>query len=199
MIGSLGLIQEYAESDIMNRPPRDSKRDRLVNMRTILFAYFFVGIMESSIAFFMYFLTMWMSGNVYPNKLVFAYDNWGKEGWVHLSPADQLELNYKGQTAFFVSLVMTQLWNLLAVRTRYQSIFRQKFQTKLIYFMFGEVAVVLCTVYLPVIQNYMYTRPMDYYHFLIPLAMGSIILICDEIRKFFVRKYPKGILAKLAW
>jgi sodium/potassium-transporting ATPase subunit alpha len=198
MIGSLGLIHEQAESDIMNRPPRNSRSDRLVNARTILFAYFFVGIMESTIAFFMYFYTMWMGG-VYPSDTLLAFDKWNNETYIHLSVHDRTELNYLGQSAFFVSLVMTQLWNLLSVRTRYQSIFTQRFQFKLFYFMLGEIAVVLCTVYLPVVNQYMNTRPVVYYHFLIPLGMGSVILMCDEIRKFFVRKFPKGILAKLAW
>lgn len=200
MVGSIGLIHECAEADIMTRSPRNSRTERLVNLRTILFAYFFVGIIESTIAFFMFFLTLWIEGKVPPNKVVFAYENWAREGWVgHLTPDEMTELAFKGQTAFFVSLVMTQLWNLLAVRTRYQSIFTQKFQMKLFYFMLGEVSIVILVCYLPVINEYMYSRPALWYQWLIPLAMGSMILVCDEIRKFFVRKYPNGLLKKLAW
>jgi len=39
----------------------------------------------------------------------------------------------EAQTAFFVSLVMTQLWNLVSVRTRFQSSLRQSFDTRLIW------------------------------------------------------------------
>jgi sodium/potassium-transporting ATPase subunit alpha len=200
MIGSLGMVHELAESDIMHRPPRNARTDRLVNSRTILYAYFYIGIMESAIAFFMYFFTMWYEGGIYPSQIVLTFDKWTNETYLPgISVDRRTELNLVGQSAFFVSLVMCQLWNLLAARTRYQSIFTQKFQPKLFYYMLGEVAVVLCTVYLPVINKYIYTRPVYYYHFLIPLGLGSVILMCDEIRKLLVRKFPKGILAKLAW
>lgn len=209
MTGSLGMIHEQAESDIMHRPPRNSRTDRLVSVKTILFAYFFIGMMESAIAFFMYFLTMWIDGGVTPSQLVFSFDKWGTNGWVQMpewavrqnvTALDyQTDLNYKGQSAFFVALVMCQLWNMLATRTRYQSIFTQKFQPKLLWYMGAEVLVALLVIYLPLIQDNMHTKPLQFYHFLIPLAMGSIILICDEIRKFFVRKFPKGIIARLAW
>uniref|UniRef100_A0A915JUU2 Cation-transporting P-type ATPase C-terminal domain-containing protein n=1 Tax=Romanomermis culicivorax TaxID=13658 RepID=A0A915JUU2_ROMCU len=61
-----------------HRPPRNSKTDRLVNWKVILFTYGFIGTIESIIAFFMYFYTMYL-GNVPPSKLLFAYEKYGEE------------------------------------------------------------------------------------------------------------------------
>jgi len=36
-------------------------------------------------------------------------------------------------------------------------------------------------------------------HFFLPIAFGLVVLLADETRKYFVRKYPKGFLAKIAW
>jgi len=59
------------------RPPRDAKKDRLVTWKIFLFTYCFVGTLESVIAFFMYFLTMYL-GDVPPSRLMFAFESWGQ-------------------------------------------------------------------------------------------------------------------------
>eukprot|EP00181_Compsopogon_caeruleus_P001805 CAMPEP_0184679544 /NCGR_PEP_ID=MMETSP0312-20130426/2382_1 /TAXON_ID=31354 /ORGANISM="Compsopogon coeruleus, Strain SAG 36.94" /LENGTH=1163 /DNA_ID=CAMNT_0027129059 /DNA_START=226 /DNA_END=3714 /DNA_ORIENTATION=- len=55
IVPSIALAHEKAESDIMKRKPRDTKRDHLVNERTISFTYFQIGIIQSMAGFFTYF------------------------------------------------------------------------------------------------------------------------------------------------
>uniref|UniRef100_A0A915IPA8 Cation-transporting P-type ATPase C-terminal domain-containing protein n=1 Tax=Romanomermis culicivorax TaxID=13658 RepID=A0A915IPA8_ROMCU len=217
--GSLGLVHEEAEFDLMTRPPRDSKNDRLVNWRIILFTYCFVGTIESTIAFFMYFYTMWLGG-IPADALLFAYENWGRPlnvTYYHanyanfsdhhvttftttvIDPTAQQILNAKAQTAFFVSLVVTQLWSLLSVRTRFQSSLRQKFDRRLLWYMVGEIGIVLLICYLPFFQRTMNIEPAEWYHFLIPALLGSTIFGADELRKLLARKWPDGIFKRLAW
>jgi sodium/potassium-transporting ATPase subunit alpha len=43
------------------------------------------------------------------------------------------------------------------------------------------------------------TSPVPAYHWFIPLGLGMGVLLLDEARKYFVRKYPKGFMAKIAW
>lgn len=56
---SLSLIMEKAEFDLLSIPPRDHKRDHLINLLIYGQAYLFTGFMETTIAHSMYFLYMW--------------------------------------------------------------------------------------------------------------------------------------------
>jgi len=65
--------------------------------------------------------------------------------------------------------------------------------------MLGEVMIVLMTCYLPFFNQNLNTAPARWYHFFVPAVLGSSIFMADEFRKYFVRKNPQGILARLAW
>jgi len=191
MIGSLGLVQEAPEPGLMSRKPRDPRHDRMISLRIIGYAYFQIGIMGSTIAFCMYFYTFWYYG-IAPSETILAFNNWSGDD------AHTFALG-KAQTAFFVSLVMTQLWNLLCARTRRQSFFHSKFRFNLIFYMLGEICVVCFICYVPFVNDYLSTYPADWYHFIFPALAGSILLMVEETRKYLVRKNPTGFLARIAW
>ena len=54
MLPAISLAYEEAESDIMRRPPRDARVDRLVNRRLISFSYFQIGVIQALAGFFTY-------------------------------------------------------------------------------------------------------------------------------------------------
>ncbi|CAD7697224.1 unnamed protein product [Ostreobium quekettii] len=58
MIPAISLAYELKESDIMDRPPRNSATDRLVNRRLISFAYFQIGVMQALAGFFTYMVVL---------------------------------------------------------------------------------------------------------------------------------------------
>lgn len=53
--------------------------------------------------------------------------------------------------------------------------------------------------YIPSLQTTIGTRSIDVEHWFLPAAFGLGILMLDEARKFCVRKWPNGFLAKIAW
>jgi sodium/potassium-transporting ATPase subunit alpha len=55
MVPAISFAYENPELDIMERYPRNSKRDHLVNMKLISFAYLQIGIVQASAGFFTYF------------------------------------------------------------------------------------------------------------------------------------------------
>jgi len=67
-----------------------------VTWKIFLFTYCFVGTLESVIAFFMYFLTMYL-GDVPPSRLMFAFENWGQ-------PYNQTIYDRTGQSIGGVSI-----------------------------------------------------------------------------------------------
>lgn len=80
MFPAISFAYEAPESDIMKRPPRDSKRDRLVNRKLLVFAYLEIGVIQCIAAFFVWFFVM-NSYGFKPHTLfsLGAYDNWGKQ------------------------------------------------------------------------------------------------------------------------
>lgn len=55
MVPAISLAYEKAESDIMLRPPRNAKKDHLVNARLIGFSYLQIGMIQASAGFCTYF------------------------------------------------------------------------------------------------------------------------------------------------
>jgi len=58
MIPAISFAYENPELDIMDRAPRKSKRDHLVNAKLISFAYFQIGVIQASAGMYTYFLIL---------------------------------------------------------------------------------------------------------------------------------------------
>ena len=105
--GSVTLVYEESEGDLMKRPPRDHKRDKLVDLRVMMYGFFQLGVYESAVGFFMYFLAMYQfsDGRIAPKDLIFCWEAWTNEGdYQGLSLAERNTLLSQAQTAYFVAL-----------------------------------------------------------------------------------------------
>lgn len=58
LLPAISLAYERSESDIMHRPPRDSRVDRLVNRRLISFSYFQIGVIQALAGFLTYLVVL---------------------------------------------------------------------------------------------------------------------------------------------
>jgi sodium/potassium-transporting ATPase subunit alpha len=121
---SLAMIYEQAESDLMDRMPRSRTGERMVNTRLLGHAYGFTGILMSVGCFTQYFAYMYMYGGFMPRDLIFAFQRW-RDGYHGKTQFQLDELEYRGQCVYFVTLVVMQMFNLMATRTRRLSIFQQ--------------------------------------------------------------------------
>ena len=94
----------------------------------------------------------------------------------------------------------------MAVRTRRLSIiqhpplFRKATQN---WFLFPAIIFALVFaiffLYVPAFHHNLGTTHVPVEHWFIPFGLGMGILLIDEGRKWAVRKYPMGFLAKIAW
>jgi len=48
-------------------------------------------------------------------------------------------------------------------------------------------------------QNVLDTAEVPVEHWFLPMAFGIGLILIDEARKYCVRTYPKGLLARMAW
>eukprot|EP00177_Eucheuma_denticulatum_P003015 GFKZ01005420.1.p1 GENE.GFKZ01005420.1~~GFKZ01005420.1.p1 ORF type:complete len:1174 (+),score=236.55 GFKZ01005420.1:425-3946(+) len=69
LLPAISLAYENPESDIMMRPPRNSRIDRLVNRRLISFSYFQIGVIQALAGFYCYLVVLGdfgLTANVLP-------------------------------------------------------------------------------------------------------------------------------------
>lgn len=92
------------------------------------------------------------------------------------------------------------------MRTRRWSLFqqppifnRQTQNLKLFPAILFALGMAMLWLYIPALQPIIGSAPVPVEHWFFPFAFGLFLLLLDEARKFFVRKYPQGWLAKAAW
>jgi sodium/potassium-transporting ATPase subunit alpha len=195
------LAYEVAEADVLSRPPRNPKKDRLVDWKLMLQSYGFIGVLQTIASFAMSYWYLERQGIPFS-----AF--WFQYGAL---PAD-LDSTYvsaklaEASSVYFINLVVMQWFNLLAIRTRRLSIFQHpplfNKETQNWYLfpaMLFALVMALFWMYVPAFHDVLATSGVPVEHFFLPAAFGIGILFLDEARKFCVRKWPGGLLAKAAW
>lgn len=201
---SLSLIMEKAEFDLLSLPPRDHKRDHLINMRIYGQAYLFTGFMETSIAHAMYFFYMWKYAGIPIRDLFFLFEGY-TEGFYGYTQDELTQFNSTGQCVYFVTLVILQWGNILAVRNRRLSIIQaDPFTSKrrnpcLVGGMLISLVIAIFVTEVPGIQKLFGTASISLQFWFIPLALALGILVMDEMRKLLVRLFPRSLIANAAW
>ncbi|KAF2900898.1 hypothetical protein ILUMI_05303 [Ignelater luminosus] len=199
MMPAISLAYEKAESDIMLRPPRNPRTDRLVTRKLYFLAYGHIGLMEAAAGFFVYFMVMAEHGFMpdrllglrpeweapYINDLV---DSYGQE-WTY---QERKVLEYTCYTSVMISVVVTQWADLIACKTRHNSIFKQGMGNWTLNISFiVETALACCLSYLPY-MHYLKFYPVRLRWWLYSVPFSVAILIFDECRKWHIRHHPKG-------
>lgn len=112
----------------------------------------------------------------------------------------------EASSIYFVNLVVMQWFNLMATRCRRLSIFQHpplfNKETQNLY-LFPTIVFSLGMIFLWLyprsIQVVIVTAAVPVEFFFLPFTFGIYIILIDEARRFWVRKYPKGLVAKAAW
>jgi sodium/potassium-transporting ATPase subunit alpha len=195
------LAYEQPEADVLTRPPRNIKKDRLVNWQLVLQSYGVVGVLQTLASFSMSFWYLERNG-IHFRDLWFAFGAipQGVDEDYYLSKVNE------ASSIYFVNLVVMQWFNLMATRTRRLSIFQHpplfKKETQN-WYLFPAILFALVMaifwLYIPPLQPVVGTTRVPVEHWFLPFAFGLFILLLDECRKFCVRTWPRGILAKIAW
>lgn len=195
---------EREEFDLLSLPPRDTKRDHLINVKIYIQSYLFIGVMQTVCAHSMFFLYMWRHAKIPASALFFAYEKY-TDGFYGYSMDELNHFNTVGQCVYFVTLVILQWGNILSIRNKRLSIlqadpFRKDRRNP---WLAAGILVSLCIAIFVTevegIQNLFGTAsvPMEFWLIPIPLALGIIVM--DEMRKLAVRMWPNGPIARIAW
>ncbi|MBN1175721.1 cation-transporting P-type ATPase [Candidatus Woesearchaeota archaeon] len=176
MLPGISLGIEDPESDVMKQKPRNPKA-KLLTPKMLLRSYGVVGPLQSLIGYVLFFTVL-------------------KEGgwWfgTSLSVTDPLYL--MAVTTFFASILVTQVFNNISCRTLRVSALKKSFWKNNL-FLIGELVgfgTLILMMYVPVVGHFFGTSKFPFE--LIPWMVlgGMLILIIEEIRKYFGRKYKVG-------
>jgi sodium/potassium-transporting ATPase subunit alpha len=201
---SLSLIMEKEEFDLLSIPPRDPKKDHLINMRIYGQSYLFVGVMEAFSAHAMFFLYMWKAAGIPFSDLVFAFEKY-TDGFHGYSQDELTHFNNVGQCVYFVSLVIMQWGNILSVRSKRMSLLQAdpirpaRRNPWLPLAMLISLVIAIFVTEVPGIQSLFGTASVPIQYWFIPLGLALGILVMDELRKLLVRQFPKGPVARISW
>eukprot|EP01137_Pigoraptor_chileana_P027808 Opistho-2@10843 len=197
MAPAVSLAYESAELNIMNRKPRDAATEHLVNIQTLVYSYFFMGVMETAPAIACFFYIMkengFDAGFVIKDSSDFTVDaNTILSNGVAYTRSEQLDILREAQTAYFAAIVMMQMMNLIACKTRLSSVFVHGFANKHITKAIGISSVILVLIVFVPPFNTVFTSkmPIPGYFWLIPLPFLAFGFVVTEIRKYFSRVLP---------
>ncbi|KIW29525.1 uncharacterized protein PV07_05338 [Cladophialophora immunda] len=201
---ALSLIMEKEEFDLLSLPPRNRKKDHLINLRIYTQSYLFIGVMETVCAHAMYFLYYSRYAHIPMTDLFFAFEKY-TEGFHGYTEAELTAFNTTGQSVYFITLVLLQWGNILSIRNKRLSILqadpirKQRRNPWLLLSAVLSLAVAIFVTEEPGIQSLFGTgsAPIEFWFLPLPLALG--ILVMDELRKLCVRTWPRGLLARIAW
>jgi len=153
---AVSLAYEESEGDIMSRPPRNQKTEKLVNTRVVTYVFFQGGLLHTCVCFMSFALTLKMSG-LPPSHLWFTGDyftntspTWNYNGHT-FTQADQLQILSYAQTAYWATLTGTQVFHILMCKTRFQSVFTKGIfdNITLCYGVAIEIALIVLIIFAP--------------------------------------------------
>lgn len=200
---AITLAFEKPEADVLLLPPRNIKKDRLVDWKLLLQSFGFIGMIECTCSFAMSFWYLQRHGIPF-SALWFSYGDYSD---VPDLTSDEITARLNvASSIYFVNLVVMQWFNVMALRTRRLSIFQHppvlNKKTRNLYLfpaILFTVVIIFIFCYIPSVQNVIASAELPVAHWFLPMAFGLGLLCLDELRKCAVRRWPKGLLAKLAW
>ncbi|KAE9555230.1 hypothetical protein FO519_001580 [Halicephalobus sp. NKZ332] len=195
----IAMAREPMEGDVMERPPRNRSK-KLISNTLLFYSYGYAGLIQSACCFLTYCSIFWMHGIAISDLWMSAMTYW-KEGAPDFVSngnvftwEEQLLINTKACSAWHMSIIVNQLFHLLNVRTRRQSIFTHGIfrNWQSVISMGVSVALVSIMIYVPGVNDFFGGSPIPLYPWLVAAAGGVFMFTFNEVRKLLIRTYPKN-------
>lgn len=169
---AIALSTEPPEPGILNRPPRPRSAP-LLDQTVLMRSFAWLGVLEGMMALGAYFLGYWNSGWRFGQVL----DGPGSPIYAHAT------------TLAYAAIVMAQLGNALASRTRRVSLRQIGFFTNrvLLIGLFLSVALMVLLIYVPPLAILFGFEPPTMMEWFVLATFPVIILVAEEGRKHWAR------------
>jgi sodium/potassium-transporting ATPase subunit alpha len=216
---AISLAYEKAESNIMERKPRDPKKDRLVSPRLLFYSYVTAGMIASAGCMLSYYFTYKHNGLLLSDFFRPDLDAAGG-GFFSLtssepvyvertgrtySASEQQDIFSQGATAFYITLTVSQFVHIFACKTRVVSLFVHGFENRLT---FDGVAIGLALAiffsYVPGVQAFVGATIVGWIPWVCAVLTGLCHLTYNETVKSYFRRHTNDaketfVMKTLAW
>jgi len=183
-VPALALGLERPEPGVMERPPKRTGEPILTGGMVIK-AYLFLGPLAAAVGMFGFFYRYVEAGWHFGDWAAMASFGAAPVG---SSPATGIYM--AATTMTLTGIVMAQVGNGFAMRTHRQSILKVGFFSNkmLLWGVVAELVAQAALVYVPFLQRVFSTAAMSATQWLVLAAFAPLLLVADEIRKFFLRR-----------
>ncbi|MEW5308972.1 MAG: hypothetical protein WDW38_000890 [Sanguina aurantia] len=218
---AISMAYEPAESNVMERRPRNTAIERLVDTPLLVYSYLMAGVSMSWICLLSYFV-VYSVHHVAITDVLFAndYDYFmakaehnadllscrvrrnGEEECITYTGEQQLDIWFQSGAAWYLTLVLCQGWNIYLCKTRRASLFTHGPFTNMVttYGLLISIATVIIVIYVPVLDSYFMARPTTVLAWLPQFIFPTILLPYTEWVKYLARSAPSCWVARhLAW
>lgn len=184
-IASMIISWEAEESNLLQKPPRSVSGERLVDLKLLFHAYATTGTYYCFTSMLLAFLNLTRNGYTFGELHKFSISD------------DLALLVNRSSSIYFVHLVTLQAFNLITVRSRYLSCIHN-FNWRLLVIP-PIYASTFFWNYIPAFHSALGTATVPVEYYFISIGMGSLVLITDELRKWYIRTHSKSWLKRIAW
>lgn len=187
------LAYEPDERNLLTKAPRSVTKENLVDYKLLLHSYLSIGTY--------YAFTSFLLGFIHLKRMGFSFSDFTLSYGTYLLLPGVTDAINTASSIYFNNLVIMQCFNLLAMRTRYLSVFQHSplMNKKIFLVVPFSFAVTFLLNYVPPIQKAMGTSQVPVEYYFISIGFGFLVLCYDEMRKYINRKFPTGFLARIAW
>ena len=189
-VPALALGLEQPEPGVMERPPK-RPGEPILTWGMIVKAYVFLGPLAAAIGLFGFFYA-------------YVEKGWHFGAWAAMASFGNMPDPVTGAAATKVymlattmtltGIVMAQVGNGFAMRTHRQSILAVGFfSNKLrLWGVAGELLGLAALMYVPWLREVFSTAPLSWQNWAVLALFAPVLLVADEIRKFFLRRSTRG-------
>jgi len=202
---AISLAYEKGESDVMDRKPRDVTKDHLVDGKVVSHSYLQAGVIETMACYFAFFVVMGNHGFP-PQSLVNTRNNWASGSpdlvvnGVTYTDSQQMAALSEAQSAYFISVVLVQMINIVCSKTRVVSIFSHGMgNMRLNVAIVIEATICLLIVYVPPLHVAFQSAYTDGIYWLPALPFCLLLFWWNELRKKIYRTHRNNPTAQSIW
>lgn len=196
---AISFAWEKSESNVMDRPPRNRKVDRLVRPSLLMYCYAQAGMIEAAACFLAYFV-VYSTNGVTPGDLFnFGVDeDFLLKSGVVLTLDEQIRIVMMAMTAFYATLVMSQFVHVFVCKTRFvpmleHGVFNNSMMN---YGVMVELGIMIAIIFIPSLDTAFFAygrQPFEFFWFF--LISGAMLIGWGELRKYLIRTYPTSRFA----
>ncbi|ETN16845.1 hypothetical protein PPTG_05944 [Phytophthora nicotianae INRA-310] len=209
---AISIAYEGAEQDIMQRPPRDLNKDRLMSKSLLIYAYAVAGMINAAGCLVAYGTVFWRNGVSFSDLFMSADDYWTDDAKTFCTADgecfdedEQLNLLEEACGSWYIALIVCQFFHIWVAKTRRTSVVKaHPFKNTItIYGAAIEILIVVLVVYVPGFQSFFGTAAANYVPWLIGCGTGILTCLYSETIKALARREVPGqercLMRWLAW